>query len=222
MIVSVSVLTLKVPTAKAWTGSVIIRADGTVDPLDAPIITSDNTTYKLIGNISSSANGIVIERSNIAIDGNGYTLQGNMAQLSKGISWNSVTNITARNLGIKDFYYGLRALSTSNNNVSENNIANTEYGIVFRNSNDSTLFFNNVIYAGIYGFCLFSSFGNILIGNNATEISASSIYLKDSQNNTLSDNNINATESGIYLEISNKNTVSDNNVMQCRFGIFLI
>ena len=65
------------PAKSTWTGGTIyIRADGSIDPPDAPIITYDNVTYTLTDNITSSADGIVVERDNIILDGGGYTVQG--------------------------------------------------------------------------------------------------------------------------------------------------
>lgn len=40
----------------------IIRADGSIDPSDVLIITYDNVTYTLTDNITSSADGIVVEK----------------------------------------------------------------------------------------------------------------------------------------------------------------
>ena len=44
---------INIQPVKAWTGTVYIRADGSIDPPDAPIITYDNVTYTLTDNISS-------------------------------------------------------------------------------------------------------------------------------------------------------------------------
>jgi len=68
------------PVKAEWTGTVYIRADGSIDPPNAPIITYDNITYTLTDNIASSADGIVVERDNIIIEGVGYTLEGTGAE----------------------------------------------------------------------------------------------------------------------------------------------
>jgi len=59
-----------------WTGTVYIRADGSIDPPDAPIITYDNVTYTLTDNIASSDCGIIILRDGIVIDGAGFSVEG--------------------------------------------------------------------------------------------------------------------------------------------------
>jgi hypothetical protein len=63
------------PIKAEWTGTVYIRADGRIDPPDAPIITCDNRTYTLTDNIDC---GIVVERDNIIVDGAGYTVTGGL------------------------------------------------------------------------------------------------------------------------------------------------
>ena len=64
------------PVKSTWTGTVYIRADGSVDPSDAPIITVDNVTYTLTGRIASNANGIVVERDQILLDGANQMISG--------------------------------------------------------------------------------------------------------------------------------------------------
>jgi len=54
-------------------GTVYIRADGSIDPPTAPISSMDNVTYTFTDDIEDS---IVVERSNIVIDGAGHALQG--------------------------------------------------------------------------------------------------------------------------------------------------
>jgi hypothetical protein len=45
LLMAMSSLTLNIKSTKAeWTGTVYIRADGNIDPPDAPIITHDNVT----------------------------------------------------------------------------------------------------------------------------------------------------------------------------------
>lgn len=58
-------------------GTIYIRADGNVDPLTAPIFTADDETYVLTDNVAViGADGIIVERDNIVVDGVGYSIQG--------------------------------------------------------------------------------------------------------------------------------------------------
>ena len=82
------------PAGSTWTGTVYIQVNGSIDPPDAPIITYDNVTYILTDNITSSADGIVVERDNIVIDGLGHLLQGSGSD--EGIDLSGRTNVTAK------------------------------------------------------------------------------------------------------------------------------
>src|SRR4030066_683466 len=96
-LVSISSVTLKVQSVEA-SGTFYIRADGSIDPPTAPISTFDNVTYTLTGNITSDADGIVVERDNIVVDGAGYTVQGTGASGSKGIDLTGRSNVTIKSM----------------------------------------------------------------------------------------------------------------------------
>jgi len=90
-----------------WSGTVYIRSDGSVEPSDAPIATSDNITYTLTDNITSSGDGIVVERDNIIIDGAGHIVQGGGASNSFGIVIVGRKNVTIRNIDVRNFDCGI-------------------------------------------------------------------------------------------------------------------
>jgi hypothetical protein len=92
--------------ASASIQTIRILADGSIIPSTANLTTSDRVTYTLTGNISSDADGIVIERtSSIVIDGNGYILQG--SGNGKGIANHYISTpfgaLTIKNLEIRNF-----------------------------------------------------------------------------------------------------------------------
>ena len=150
-------LTFNIRTVKSdWVGTVTIRADGSVYPPTAPIATIDNVTYILADNINGS---VIVERSNIIIDGNKYVVQGFRL-------WEAnVNNVTIQNTNIKGSDFGILLDSSSNNTILENNItAASKYGI----------------------YCQRSS-GNFIYGNTITN-SAVGIRLQRSSNNTLRNN----------------------------------
>ena len=94
------------PVKSTWTGTVYIRADGSIDPPDAPI-QRDGNVYTLTGNITSSADGIVVERDNIIIDGADYTIQGIGTRAYIGISLSGRNNITIKHTNIKNYAHGI-------------------------------------------------------------------------------------------------------------------
>ena len=143
-------------------GTVYIRADGSVDPSTAHISSVDNITYTFTGNIYDS---IVVERSNIIINGDGYTVQGSGG--GYGFNLTSIINVTIQNTNIKKFYDGIRLSSSSNNSIVGNNVtANNENGIGLRHSSNNSVSGNTITNNG-YGIRLYSSSNyNSIFHNN--------------------------------------------------------
>jgi len=170
LVVFCSVLFSSLRTCIANTnGPIYIRADGSVDPSTAPISSMDNVTYTFDGNINNS---ILVERSNIIIDGNGYTLQG--SGLGKAFDLSGVNNVTIKSIDIsarnsgRDAHpnYGIYLYSSSFNTISGNNITDNYYaGIYLNESSNNNIIGNNITnnYHGIY---LQYSPNNIIVGNS--------------------------------------------------------
>ena len=122
-------------------GTIYIRADGSIDPPSAPISTLDNVTYTLTGNITSSDNGIVVEKDSIVIDGAGHTIQGT----GEGISLSGRSNVTIKNTYIKDCGVAIWLDYSSNNSIVGNSITNNSYGIeLYTNSLNNSIVGNNI------------------------------------------------------------------------------
>jgi len=210
---------------------IYIRTDGSVEPKEAPILTADNITYTFTGNISSP---IVVERSNIIINGNAYTLQGSGNE--DGFYLSDLNNVTIRNLNIKDFLhgvyinsslkitisannlennaYGIRLSGSSSNcNASRNNITNNGMGVYLWESSNNTIFENKITQNNGNGIYLFNSVGNIISGSNISSNSDIGIYLHFASGNTISENNIAKNQAdGILLLESSNNIVAGNNI----------
>ena len=241
-------LTFNIGTVKStWTGTAYIRADGRVDPPDAPITTSDRITYKLVDYITSSGDGIIIERDNIILEGDGYGVQGAETYESKGIIISNRANITIRNIYIFKFYYGVYLYKSSNNMISASWIMeNKWYGIYLEESNSNRIFRNNIkdndygvylslssSYNNISGNILKNNFygvvlqpysnqnaiyGNTLTSNNCG-IKICSSY------NFISENEITANFfEGICFGLSgiNHNSIVRNNITRNSYGIYFI
>jgi parallel beta-helix repeat protein len=234
----------------AWTETIYIRADGSIDPSTAPISSVDNVTYTLTdniaGNVPAYASAIIIQRDNIIIDGAGHTLQGTQAPDTTGIELTGRSNATIKNMEITAFGYGILLYSSSNNSVSGNNVtANNEYGVWLETSNNNSVSGNNITannLAGIeldsssnnnsvsgnnitanneYGIRLGSSYENSVSGNDITANNNAGLSLYSSNNNSVSGNNITNNLDGIYLGSSNNNRVSGNNIANNDNGIVL-
>jgi outer membrane protein assembly factor BamB len=106
------------------TGTIYIMADGSIDPPTAPIHTADNITYTLTGNITSDADGIVIERDSIILNGAGYTMTG--SGIGNGTTLMSRSNVTLRNIKIENFNTGIYLYFSSADFIFHNSfVSNT-------------------------------------------------------------------------------------------------
>ena len=190
LLMSMLTLAFNIQPVKA-SGIIYIRADGSVDPPTAPISTLDNVTYALTGNITSDADGIVVERDNIIVDGAGYTLQGTGVYPTNGISLTGRSNVTVKSTSIEDFWFGIYTGTdgSSNNSIIENNIANNGGGIWLGPCSNNSISGNSItnnsngIYLEHYSNC------NSILGNDVTN-NGDGIWIWESSNNTVSGNNI--------------------------------
>ncbi len=186
---------------KAASGPIYIKADGSIDPSTANITSLDNITYTLTGNINDS---IVVQRTNITIDGNGYTVKGpgsvmyyagvHIEYVSSSVS----DNVTVKNVTITGFGVGISLVSTEGNKILGNTITNNTNGIAFGEAWNNTIS-GNIITNNTNGFggstvadTVFS--GNIIANNTV------GIYFSWAQDNVLYLNNITNNGYGIYME----------------------
>jgi len=160
-------------------GTIYIRADGSIDPSTALISTVDNVTYTFTDSINDS---IVIERDDIVVDGTGYALQGTNASGSIGADVTGKSNITIKNMTIRAFYYGIYLDSSSNNSISGNNItANNYSGILLYYSSSNSISGNNMTGNNDGIEFYFSSSYNSFFHNNFIN-NAQQVFSLDSMN----------------------------------------
>jgi parallel beta-helix repeat protein len=186
-------------------GTIYIRADGSIDPPTAPISTVDNVTYTFIDNLNES---VVAERDNIVVDGAGHTVRG--AGSGIGIDLSAKSNVTIKNMEIREFSLGIELNQSSNNTVSENNVTNNHLGIHLWSSSNNILSRNNITnkLAGIYlGF----SPNNMIFQNRFVGCGLS----VDSFSSLVVDNTVNGKPL-VYLD-----TVSDY-VVSCAGQVILM
>jgi len=165
-------------------GTIVIKADGSIEPTTANITTTDNVTYTFTDNIYDE---IVVERDNIVVDGAGYTLQGTGASGSYGIYLSGRSNVTIKNIEIKGFEYGINLWwYSSNNTVSGNNItANILGGIYLGFSSNNTISGNNVTNNPFIGIWIDWSSNNNTVSGNAITNNGYGIYIYESSNNSV-------------------------------------
>jgi parallel beta-helix repeat protein len=209
LFVAVFGVVLKLPLVKCNGGTIYIRADGSVDPPTAPITSADNVTYIFTDNISDS---VMIERNNIIVDGNGYTLQG--SGNGYGFNLTGICGVTIKNTNVREFPNGVYLNYSSNNNIIENNITNNGAGISLGYSSNNNISGNNITANNGQGVRLESSSNNSIVGNNIANNSwCEGIgLLYGANNNSIVGNNITNNGEGIGLTSSLDNQIIGNNV----------
>lgn len=170
--------------------TVTISSDGNVVPSSAPIEHNGNV-YTLTSNISGS---IAVHRSNIVIDGAGYSLNGNGGtgvdltnNLTEVPSPQAIWNVTIKNLAILSFHFGINTLGGGNDALYD------DYVVTSMSGNAGAVSFwscggNNVSYCSI-------------IGESAIDMQFGS------SRNTITDNNF---VGSVWVEIGGDETVDRN------------
>lgn len=206
-------------------GTIHIKADGSIDPPTAPVSTLDNVTYTLTANINSPGDGIIVERENITIDGDQYAVQG--LGTSNGINVTGRSNVTVKNTLISNFVRGIYLDDTNRTTVSGNVIANNDYGIKFSSSFNVSIRGNDITATSEYGIWLGSSSNVSISGNNITANNSYGIYLASSSNNSISGNNMTNNSGGVpsggivLIYSSNNNSIFGNNITNSSAGVWL-
>lgn len=183
----------------SWRGvGITIKADGSVEPSDAPLRREGNT-YFLMDDIEITTGnyGIVIERDGIIIDGVGHTLKGRNINpfipddFFNGICLNRRQGVIIKRMILcQNFDIVLR--DSSNNSIIENFILDCATGIYLYNSS------NNLIL------------NNILDGRALGHAQWAGIWFTLSNNNKVIGNRF--LGYGIFLDISYKNVIVNNTV----------
>ena len=210
--------------------TIYIMNDGSVFPSSASISSPDNITYTFTGNVSyPSYLGIVVQRNNTVIDGNGYFLQGNNNS-GNGFIASEVNNVTIRDANIEGFEEGIWDNSSSYNTIYGNNITdNYDTAVVAMDSS-----FNNVSYNNMknnaFGIVLMDdtsglSGSNVISGNNI-QASDTGVWFDDVSNSEISGNSIEGcaevgSGNAIWLSSSSNNTIAKNDFTNNNVGVQL-
>jgi len=218
-ILLIGTLTLAFDTHPAKAAGIIyIRANGSIEPSTARILTTDKVTYIFTGSIYDP---IVVERSNIIIDGKWRTLQGDGS--GNGFTLSSISNVTIKKTYISGFYSGINFESSSNSNISGNIITANSNGIwIHDSSNHNVISGNTIITNNGAGILLISSPSqNSVSGNNMTN-NYYGIYVSSSNNNSISGNSIKGSSyHGVILDSSSNISLSGNIITSNNNGIRL-
>ena len=213
---SVLVLPLDIQPARAFE-SIYIRPDGSVEGTTS-IVSSDNVTYVFTSDINGS---IVVQRNNIILDGNGHALQG--LGNDTGIYLFVRTNVTVQNTQIKNYSWGIEAMSSSGISIEGNNIENNHYNGIWLAGSSNTITGNNITANTRSGIYSYSGTNDSIYGNNISANNQAGIYYDFCNNTRISGNNITANnEYGIYLANSYYNTIDGNSIANSFDGVVVM
>jgi hypothetical protein len=126
------------------TSSVVIKSDGTVTPLSAPV-SRDGDVYTLTDDIyipASTNEGIRIEKDNITLEGAGHTIRGHGE--SSAIILIQRTGVTIRNVLLLNFYWGIELQNSTKCTVTNSNLTAVMYPIYLGKSSGNQFYHNNI------------------------------------------------------------------------------
>ena len=215
--------------------AIVILDDGSINLSTAPI-QRDRNVYRLTDNIEGHT--IAIQRDNVILDGNGYTLQGNGN--STGVFIKNQNNVTVRNMKIRSYSIGIRILTdvymeiTGNHKIEENSITDTNQGIYILHCSNNVLKNNHLNNAGSITvsyspmYSDITSFINDINSSNTVNgkpiiywinqhyktvpQGAGQINLINCTNIKVQDQNLAYNNHGIMLVYTNHSTITRNNI----------
>lgn len=208
-------------------GNLVILQNGTISNTSAPISGPVNGVYTLTGNMAGS---ITIERSNITLKGNGYSIDNQSVENGFGIMLNSVNNVTITNVEITNLSAvdyssqtkGVYLYHSDNNTITSVHVSGGVFGIKLDASNHNVLN-GNVASGSLYGaYICEGSLQNQVYGNDFSYSINDGIYLCTSLNSSIYGNNFSHSNMrGLYVGNSSNDDIYDNNASFTAWGIYL-
>jgi parallel beta-helix repeat protein len=171
-------------------GTIYIRADGSVDPPSSPI-QRNGSLYTLTDDIiiEEAVVGIEIDRDNVTLDGVGHVIHDTTATFGAfGISVYGHRNVTIRNVVVDNFYCSIRFLDTVGCRACE-----------------------NLLQWGRPGISLFGC-SNTTVTNNIITLGSPCIDVSHSSHNVINYNTLRNSDGGIFLTRSSYNQIEGNNI----------
>ena len=117
-------------TTAQSTATIHILPDGSIDPANAPLQV-DGNIYKATANINTP---IVVEKNNLVLDGQGYTIQGTGAANGQVAINLTCTAVTVKNFHINGWQVGILG-AFDNNKVVGNEFTGNSYDIAVYGKN---------------------------------------------------------------------------------------
>jgi len=197
-------------------GNIVIKGKGNFNAIQSAIDNSSDGDSIIIyeGTYYETEISIIkIIRDNCSIDG--FMIIGNSSstQLTGIEIMSSNDNIT--NNTIQNTYYGISQQNSNNNTISKNMIYNTNTGLSMRYSNNNKIISNNFSNNYEYGIYTQYQSNNNIFNLNIISENVNGIRIKSSRYNIIENNIIyNSKQRGIYLCCgATNNTVFKNSLI---------
>jgi parallel beta-helix repeat protein len=215
-IVSSQISTPYFEAASAQSSTIVtIKADGEIDPPNAPISRLDDVTYTLTGNLVDR--NLLIEIDNIVFDGAGYSIVGSKS--GPGLELNERKNVTIRNVRVENWGKCIQLSGSVNCRIIDNEIGEAEWGLRLEYGCNGTLVSNNKILriSSVAVFLRYSNTNNNFSNNTLTAVGSGFYLYYNSNNNLIVENNVTASARGagdyaIGSYASSNNLFSKNNL----------
>lgn len=165
--------------------------------------------------VCPDSDGLIVGDDEVVIDLNGFTIQGPGANSSKvGIVAPNTDLVRITDGTISDFQAAFIATGADQVTVDGVKLVDNKIG-AFLTGTDGIALQNNVISGNTIGVASHSSSESTITANLLTENSLSGITFVNTDGATVDLNNIVGSQTGIFLDAqSEQNTVSNNNVMK--------
>jgi parallel beta-helix repeat protein len=158
-----------------------ITSSGEIFP-SSDLIQRDGNVYTLTRNWSSTYM-LQVERSNIIIQGGGFSIIGNT--IGYGMRLLGVSNVAVHNINIKNALLGIYLQKSSKITIDSCNVDVGNEGIYLNQSTSNTII-NNKLY-GFYGIYLDHSANNVLRNNSIQASSKNFMVVGDSLSDYIND-----------------------------------
>jgi parallel beta-helix repeat protein len=170
---------------------------------------------------SGAQGAIIINASNIVLDGNGATIRGSGA--GYGIYNPGFDNVTITNVTVLNYGTGIQLVESDNNIISTNNVTySATKGIAVEDSQQCVIYGNRVSYSGERGIAFSGGGDNAAYNNVAYNNSAfGAIEAVFSDNNEIYNNTAYFNQWGIATNHGSYNQIHNNTMYGNELGIHL-
>lgn len=166
---------------------IYIKADGSIEPPNANITTTDKVLYTFTSDIIGRR--LVIERDNIVLNGNGCSLKdpGSYGIAIFNRNHVAVTNLTITKSGVA----GIGIDSSTNILIIGNNVTSSDYndGIRLIAANNNTITRNSIERNGFIGISFWAGSDNNTVYENDIKYQWINLLFSESKNNLIFHNN---------------------------------